>query len=156
MQIYIYIYILKGFAPAASPPCGKLQSRNCYLELNFEVWGNPVGGLMEVILAPSWRSWGSFWLRVGLSWLQVGGSGDILGPSWGVWGHLGSKLGGLEGHLGSKLEGLEAILAPSWEPWGHVEAKLAQVWANLEPDRPKLDPSWPQNKVQDDIESNFQ
>ena len=44
------------------------------------------------ILAPSWGVWGPSWLQVGGSWLQVGGS---------------------DGDIGSKLGGFGAILAPS-------------------------------------------
>ena len=38
----------------------------------------------------------------GPSWLQVGGSGAILAPSWGVRGASWLQVGGSGGHLGAK------------------------------------------------------
>ena len=99
--MFLAKFYLTGFTPAASPPYKKMLS-------GAETWA-------------SWGFWWSFWFHVrrfGVPcWLQVGRSGAILAPSWGVKGHVGSKLGA------------------SWlyveSPWGHLVSKLVAPWVHF-------------------------
>ena len=65
---------------------------------------------------------GSMLEVLGPSWLQVGGLGAILAPSWGSCSQVGSKLGGLA-----------AIVAPSWRSWGHLRSNLEGLGTILPP-----------------------
>ena len=112
-------------------------------------------GVLARILAPSWGSWGSFWLQV----RSLGGFWAILGPTWPQ-----------EGPKRENIQKSQTFSAPFWRP--KVEPKSIQnrsgglpkstvffigfgvgCWWHLVPtwlqfgrqNPPQIDPSWLQD-----------
>ena len=69
--------------------------------------------------------------RLGASWARLRG---VLGPSWGVLGHLGVSsdvLVFLKGVLGTSWGRLEGILEASWGRLGMLGGRLGSIMGHL-------------------------
>ena len=110
--------------PEIGPETGSKSAQNrpqSVPETGSEVGGGRVGTFWPR-LGPSWVVLGPLWASLGASW-------SVLGPSWGSveasWSHLGTILGRL-GFSCAVLGRLGAV----WEPfWGPLGALLEQSWA---------------------------